>query len=146
MSKKDRPSEPEIGAKAPATKAKRKRRTLVRKTRYLALEQRIVFDGALAADIVDKTTQTPGDASKPAADSTAYDRTLPAVDWSQAQVPAATSSDGKSAIVPVSADKAASDEQADLSDRPSAGLEPAAPSIHEIVFIDSTLWGAEQLA
>src|SRR5437868_10699161 len=91
MSKNDKPVGPGIGAEQPETKAKRKRKTLIRKTRYLALEQRIVFDGALAADIVDKNATV--DAAK--ADTAPPEKTLPAVDWSQA-TNAAASADGKS--------------------------------------------------
>ena len=82
MSENDKPQGSGEGAGKAPSKAKRTRKTLVRKTRYLALEPRIVFDGALAADIVDKTAQTAADASKPAGTTAAEaDKTLPAVDW-----------------------------------------------------------------
>ncbi|MBS0338676.1 MAG: hypothetical protein JSS40_18120, partial [Proteobacteria bacterium] len=48
MSKNDDPSDSGKAPGKPAAKGKRTRKTLVRKTRYLALEPRIVFDGALA--------------------------------------------------------------------------------------------------
>ena len=150
MSKKDKPSDPEIGAEKPATKAKRKRRTLVRKTRYLALEPRIVFDGALAADIVDKTTQTPGDAAKTADSSTASDRTLPAVDWTQTSLPAATSVDGKSAPAAVAADKAAADKATEaankaIDDRALPGGVGASGGRTELIFVDTSVSGYQAL-
>ena len=70
MSENDRSEGSGEGASAnkASTKVKRKRKTLVRKTRYLALEQRIVFDGAIAAEVIDKATQTDAPA-KPAAEA-----------------------------------------------------------------------------
>ena len=134
MSKKDKPVGPETGAEKPAIKVKRKRRTLVRKTRYLALEQRIVFDGALAVDIVDKTTQTPGDAANSADTAGPADKTLPAVDWSQTRSSPAVASDGKGALPAPVTDKAAADER-------SAGLAPetSAAARNEIVFVDPSV-------
>ena len=122
MSKNEKPEGSDQPAKKPAAKGKRTRKTLVRKTRYLALEPRIVFDGALAADIVDKTTQAAGEAAKSAADSStaAADRTLPAVDWSQTSVPAAQSADGKSVPAQPGADKAV-EERGVVSDASTTG-------------------------
>src|SRR3954468_8824604 len=139
MSKNDKAGDPEEGVAKPAAKKKRTRRTLVRKTRYLALEPRIVFDRALAADIVDKNASV--DAAK--TDTAPADKTLPAVDWTQTTA-------GKTAEPPAehAAYKAPS-EKATEADRPdeSINLDGARPfTMHELVFIDSSLWGAEQLA
>src|SRR4051812_24297910 len=130
MSKNDKASGPGNGAGKPAGKTKRTRRTLVRKTRYLALEPRIVFDGALAADIVDKNASV--DAAK--TDTAPAHKTLPAVDWTQTATP-------KTAEPPAerAADKAPS-EKATEADRPDASinLDGARPfTMRELVFIDS---------
>src|SRR3954465_1179693 len=109
MSKNDKASGPGNGAGKPAGKTKRTRRTLVRKTRYLALEPRIVFDGALAADIVDKNASV--DAAK--TDSAPADKTLPAVDWTQTGVQSTPGADGKPAPTVDTADKAAADKIVD---------------------------------
>ncbi|MEI6722178.1 MAG: DUF4347 domain-containing protein, partial [Betaproteobacteria bacterium] len=154
MSENDKPQGSGEGAGKAPSKAKRTRKTLVRKTRYLALEPRIVFDGALAADIVDKTAQTAADASKPVGATAAEsDKTLPAVDWTQTAAPA-TASDVKSVAVPgtpdaaaadrAAADKAAADKAA--ADRPQGVLEPvSARSGGEILFIDTSIAGYQQL-
>lgn len=63
MKNNDNP--PSNGAK-PGVTRKRKSAAGSRRTRYLALEPRVVFDGALGADVVDKVTQAP-EASHPAA-------------------------------------------------------------------------------
>lgn len=158
MSENDKPQGSGEGAGKAPSKAKRTRKTLVRKTRYLALEPRIVFDGALAADIVDKTAQTAADASKPAgAPATEVDKTLPAVDWTQTSTSAV---DGKSAGASLSADKAVADALApdraaadkaaeaankSLADRSLIGAFDSSAARTEIVFIDTSVNGYQAL-
>ena len=139
MSKKDKPPAIVATSGKPAAKAKCTRKTLIRKTRYMALEQRIVFDGALAADIVDKNAAT--DAAQTS--TAAPESTLPAVDWSQTKVPAG-SADTKAATTP--AERTAAEKIAE-ADRSAFAADSDRPfNAREIVFIDSSLWGAEQLA
>jgi hypothetical protein len=132
MSKNDKARGSGKSIDAPAAKPKRKRRTLVRKTRYLALEQRIVFDGALAADIVDKNAQV--DAAK--SQATAPESTLPVVDWTQtAGKPGA---DGKPEGAPASTDKFAEEKGTQARPEPSAGRSQ---TFNRVVFVDTSVSG-----
>ncbi len=146
MSENDRSEGSGEGASAnkASTKVKRKRKTLVRKTRYLALEQRIVFDGAIAAEVIDKATQTDAPA-KPAAEAD-----QPSTSIFDTAKPVTTARD--STAVPRVADAATTAQKTatDTTDADRAAMlgTTAVPAVadHEIVFIDSTLWGAETLA
>ena len=133
MSKDKKSRGSDSPADKPAGKPKRVRKTLVRKTRYLALEPRIVFDGALAADIVDNATKAPAEASSPAADMAATDQTLPAVDWLRTSAPAAD----KAVADKAAADKAAADKV--FEDRAVQVAPEFFSGRTEVVFVDVTV-------
>ncbi len=141
MSEKDGPQKPDPASGQPSGKQKRKRRTLVRKTRYLALEQRIVFDGALAADIVDKNASV--EAAK--TDTAAAEKTLPAVDWAQSSVaasdskaPAPGSSGDGTAAGKTAPDNGTPDKQV-ADDRLLSDQRGFSSGRTEIVFVDTTV-------
>ncbi|MCX7153610.1 MAG: DUF4347 domain-containing protein, partial [Proteobacteria bacterium] len=121
---------------------RRKAPTKRLKTRFLALEPRVVFDGALAVDIVDKTlAATNPDAA--ASDASKDPLSAPA-DWSR---PAA----GDRAVT----EKAAADAQAlrdanatDPAAQLAASVDPAAaiaPAPAELLFIEGGIRGMQQL-
>ena len=56
MAETKKPKSDTVGKSTPA---RRKRASTRKKTRDIALEQRVVFDGALGADVVDRLTQAP---------------------------------------------------------------------------------------
>ena len=127
MSKDEKSGPESMSVGKSTTKARRTRKTLIRKTRYLALEQRIVFDGALAADIADKATEAPADTAKQAPEIAA-----PAVDWlsrppaSGADTPALPSAVPPPPSAPLPAASAAPAERAtgDVAARPAADTAP----------------------
>ena len=139
MSKDKKPRGSDSPADKPAGKPKRVRKTLVRKTRYLALEPRIVFDGALAADIVDNNAAT--EAAKTGTE--APESTLPAVDWSRTGVSNALPSEGRSSAAEA-AEKAAAEARGDFSD--SAFGTARADGISEILIIDGSVGSLDQLS
>ena len=116
---------------------KRKAPVAPRRTRLLALEQRVLYDGALAADVSAKISQ-----DAPSADAGQADA------FEEFQVPAADRS------VPVDtnarvAEKAASAKSVDdtASDRDKLAADlPALPAErNEIVFVDTSVQGYEAL-
>ena len=140
MSDKDKTTTNSVGK---SSKRERRKAPSPRlKTRFLALEPRIVFDGAMAADIVDKTVAATTEHSAAVEAATAPAAAAP--DLARVSAGAA----------PLAADKAVADVQAirdaNLTD-PAAQLaalsNPAAtaqgPS--EILFIDGSLNGVQQL-
>ncbi len=124
MSKKsDRESKKAARRKTSAAATKKRP---PRRTRMIALEPRMLFDGALGIDLgVKATAALQGDASAPA------ETTAPAAPQAQAGAPTA----------PAAAEKSAVEKTAER-----LGLAPeAAPVRNEIVFVDSTIEGHQTL-
>ena len=135
MSEKENTTPKTVGKSSKG--AKRKAPTKRLKTRFLALEPRVVFDGALAVDIVDKTVAAISDFAMP----------------DSAAAPAAAPDFSRPSAERTATDKAAADAQA-LRDanalNPSAQIEVAADPAGasaptEMLFIDGGLSGLQQL-
>ncbi|MBK8064367.1 MAG: DUF4347 domain-containing protein [Betaproteobacteria bacterium] len=137
MSEEKKPKRPKTSVEKSTAERRPVRKRSRTKPRFLALEQRIVFDGALAADLVDKVAGSSTDAG--IFDGT--DGTAPAVDWIQTQT-------GKAAETTASA-AAPADRAQDAAEKLAAAVDPNASSESaqgsEILFIDGGIRGLDQL-
>ena len=141
MADKDKPTTTSVGKSS--KKVRRKAPTKRLKTRFLALEPRVVFDGALAVDIVDKTlaATNPDAAASDASKDPLSAPAAPQVDFSRVAAPAdATAAPGDKSA----ADKTASEKVlgADLPTEPAPGF---AGDRSEVVFVDTTVQGYQTL-
>lgn len=135
MSDEKKPKRSKTSVEKSTGKAKASPKRPRARTRYLALEPRVVFDGALAADIVDKATEAPAQ-SEPT-----FEAPAPAVDWLVARAPAqsaAATVDQRgqgTQETPVPQISSAAGE----SDRAADRLVSEAPPRLEVVFVDTTV-------